>query len=125
MARAKFSVARKRQRRRTFRLTKGQFGHRKKRYRQAIRSLKKGMAYAYRDRKVKKRDFRRLWITRISAACKEEGIAYSRFMQGLAGSGLSINRKMISELAVNSPVAFQKLVKIAKEAKPAKAAQGS
>lgn len=121
MARARFSGARKKQRKRVFRLTKGQFGHRKNRYRQAKRSLIKGMAFSYRDRKTKKRSFRRLWIVRINAACRETGITFSRFIKGLKDSGVAINRKMLAEMAVTQPTAFEKLVHLAKEAKSKKA----
>lgn len=97
---------------------KGQFGHRSKRYQQAKRSVVKGLTYAFRDRKCKKREFRRLWIIRISAACKEEGILYSRFIKGLVDANIEINRKVISELAIHSPEAFRQLVEAAKNAKP-------
>ena len=116
MVRIKSAVPRLRGRKRVFRKTKGQFGHRKNRIRQAIRSLIKGMGYAYRDRKVKKREYRSLWIIRVNAACREEGIAYSRFMNGLKNANIAINRKLLAELAVSDPEGFRKLVETAKQA---------
>jgi large subunit ribosomal protein L20 len=115
MVRIKATVPRRKARKRVFRQTKGQFGHRKNRIRQAIRSLIKGMSYAYRDRKVKKREYRSLWIVRVNAACREEGIAYSRFMNGLKNAKVDINRKMLAELAVSDPDGFRKLVELAKQ----------
>ena len=88
---------------------------RSKRYQQARRSLNKAMVYAYRDRRVKKREFKTLWIIRINAACREAGIPYSRFMKGLTAAGVTINRKMLADLAVKSPEAFNELIKLAKE----------
>jgi large subunit ribosomal protein L20 len=73
----------------------------------------KSLAYAYRDRKVRKRDFRKLWITRINAAARNNGLSYSRFMNGLKKAGVAVNRKMLADLAVNDPAAFSSLVKIA------------
>jgi large subunit ribosomal protein L20 len=94
---------------------KGQFGHRSKHFSQAKRSLIKGMAYSYRDRKVRKRDFRSLWIIRINAACTEAGITYSRFIKGLKDAGVEINRKILSDLAVHSPESFKALADLAKQ----------
>ena len=76
--------------------------------------------YAFRDRKQKKRDFRKLWITRINAACRENEISYSRFIEGLTKAGVEINRKMLSEIAINDPKAFSELVKVAKDGKAGK-----
>jgi len=114
MARIKGNVAGLRRRRKYVKAAKGQFGHRKSRYIQARRSVIKGFTFAFRDRKVKKRHFRRLWIARINAACRDAGITYSRFIKGLSDAKIVINRKMISELAIASPAAFKQLVKIAK-----------
>jgi large subunit ribosomal protein L20 len=116
MVRIKHSVASHKRKKRVLKRTKGQFGHRKNRFRQAIKSLQKGLVYAYRDRKVKKGEFKRLWIVRINAACRESGISYSRFIRGLANAKIEINRKMLADLAVNSPEAFQQLVKVAQDA---------
>ena len=116
MVRIKHSVASHKRKKRVLKQTKGQFGHRKNRFRQAIKSLQKGLVYAYRDRKVKKGEFKRLWIVRINAACRESGIAYSRFINGLANAKVEINRKMLADLAIYSPDAFKQLVKIAQDA---------
>jgi len=101
---------------RVLKKAKGQFGHRSTRYRQAKRSVIKGLTYAYRDRKVRRREFKRLWIIRINAACQENGMTYSRFMNGLTKAKIEIDRKVLSELAISSPTAFKKLVKASKEA---------
>jgi len=118
MVRARSTVTVRRRRKRVLKQAKGQFGKRSKNFRQAKRSVIKGLTYEFRDRKVKKREFKRLWIIRISAACKDAGILYSRFIYGLNGANVKIDRKMISELAIHSPSAFKKLVKVAKEGKP-------
>ena len=115
MARIKHAVSTHRRKKRLLKKAKGQFGQRSKRYQQAKRSLMKGMVYSYRDRKVRKRDFKRLWIIRINAACRQAGITYSRFIKGLSAAKIEINRKMLAELAVNSPESFAELVKVAQE----------
>ena len=115
MVRIRSAVATRKRRKKVLKKAKGQFGHRSKHFSQAKRSIIKGMAYSYRDRKVKKREYRSLWIVRISAACKESSIAYSRFIKGLIDAKVEINRKVLAELAVSSPSAFKKLVKVAKE----------
>ena len=116
MVRIRHSVATHKRKKRVLKQTKGQFAQKHSRYRQAKRSLIKGRTYAFRDRKVKKRDFRALWIVRINAACQEAGITYSRFINGLKQAKIGVDRKMIAELAVSSPDAFQKLVEMAKKA---------
>ena len=118
MARIKTSVASRKRKKRVLKKVKGQFGHRSKHISQAERSLTKGMGYSYRDRKVKKRSYRSLWIVRIKAACEEAGIAYSRFIKGLSNEKVSVNRKILADLAVNSPAAFQGLVSLAKKSQP-------
>ena len=115
MVRIKHSVATHKRKKRLLKKAKGQFLQRHKRYQQARRSLMKGMVYAYRDRKVRKREFRQLWIVRINAACREAGMTYSRFVQGLTKAGVVINRKLLADLAVRSPEVFVQLVKVAKE----------
>jgi large subunit ribosomal protein L20 len=115
MVRVKTNVATRKRKKRVLKDAKGQFGHRSRRYQQAKRSVVKGLTYAYRDRKVKKREMRSLWIVRINAACEELGINYSRFMNGLKKANVAINRKILSELAIHSPGAFKKLVKLAKQ----------
>lgn len=121
MVRIKATVARKKGRKRVLKQAKGQFGQRKSNYSQAIRSVIKGMSYSYRDRKVKKREFRGLWIVRINAACREEGISYSRFMNGLKNANIAIDRKTLAEIAVTDQEGFRQIVDIAKSAvsKPA------
>lgn len=114
MVRISSSVARRKGRKRLMRQVKGQFGHRSQRYRQAVRSVIKGMVYAFRDRKVRKREFRSLWLIRINAACREEGLNYSRFVHGLTEAGVVINRKMLADLAATSPETFRQLVTLAK-----------
>lgn len=123
MARIKHASATKRRKNRVLKRVKGQFGHRSKRFRQAIRSLTKGMQYAYRGRKLKKREMRRLWNIRINAACRELGMPYSRFIKGLTNAQVAIDRKMLADLAVQSPEVFAQLVNLSKEnlaAKPEK-----
>ena len=115
MARIKHAVSTRRRKKRVLKRAKGQFGQRSRRYQQALRSIAKGMMYAYRDRRVKKRDFRRLWVARINAACRDAGMNYSRFMRGLANAKVTINRQALAELAVHSPVAFKRLVKVSQE----------
>ncbi len=118
MARIKHAVSTHRRKKRLLKKAKGQFLDRSKRYQQARRSLMKGMVYAYRDRKAKKREIKSLWIIRINAACREAGIPYSRFIRGLTDAKVEINRKMLANLAVSSPQDFAKLVDIAKEKIP-------
>ena len=116
MVRIRGVVAAKKRKKRVLKDAKGQFGKRSKNYRQAKKSVVKGLAYEFRDRKVKKREFRNLWIIRINAACQEQGINYSRFIKGLSDAKIDLNRKVLAELAVSSPAGFKKLVKAAKEA---------
>lgn len=115
MARVRTNVATHRRKKRVLKAAKGYFQQKHKRFRQAKRTLIKAMTYAYRDRKVKKNDFRRLWIIRINAACQDAGISYSRFIKGLTVAKVAVDRKMMAELAVSSPVAFRSLVKIAQD----------
>ena len=115
MVRVRSTITAHKRKKRVLKKAKGQFGHKSRRYQQAKRSIIKGMTYAYRDRKVRKRDFKGLWIVRINAACKESGISYSRFMNGLKKANVDIDRKALSDLAVSSPSVFKKLVKLSKE----------
>ena len=110
MVRVRTNTAAKRRKKRVLKQAKGQFGHRSKRFRQAVRSVIKGLTYAHRDRKVRNREFRSLWIIRINAACREAGTTYSRFIKGLTAANVEIDRKMLSELAITDPKAFQQLV---------------
>jgi large subunit ribosomal protein L20 len=114
MAKIKHSVATKRRKKRVLKKTKGYWGDRSKQFEQARRTLMHALVYAYRDRKVKKRDFRRLWITRINAACRPNGITYSRFMSGLKKAKITRDRKVLADLAVSDIKAFNKLVAIVK-----------
>jgi len=128
MVRVRSATTAQKRKKRVLKKAKGQFGHRSTRYRQAKRSVMKGLTYAYRDRKVRKREFKRLWIIRINAACQEGGMTYSRFMNGLKKASVDIDRKALSELAISSPATFKTLVKLSKEtnsAKPAKKAKAA
>lgn len=113
--RIKRSVNAKKKRRAILKAAKGYWGARSKLYRVARQAVMKSGRYAYIGRKHRKRDFRRLWITRISAACKLNDISYSRFMFGLKNAEITLNRKMLSEMAIKDEIAFAELVKIAKE----------
>ena len=97
-------------------LAKGYWGSKSKHFRVANQAVMKSLTYAYTGRRLKKRDFRSLWITRISAACKLNGMNYSTFMHGLKAAGIEINRKMLSELAISDAAAFTQLTEIAKKA---------
>jgi large subunit ribosomal protein L20 len=114
MPRAKSSVVSRNRHRKVLKLAKGYRGAKSKLYRVANTQLLKSLAYAYRDRRNKKRDFRRLWIARINAAARMNGISYSRFMNGLKQAGVDINRKMLADMAVNDSGAFGQLVEVAK-----------
>ncbi len=115
MVRVRTNVATKRRKKRVLKASKGYFQQRHKRYRQAKRTQIKAQAYAYRDRKVRKGEFRKLWTVRINAACRQAGITYSRFISGLIKAKVALDRKMIAELAVSAPDVFNRLVKIAQE----------
>lgn len=114
MSRVKHAVATKRHRKRVLKAAEGQWGGRHRFYRRAKESVAKGMMYSYRDRKARKREFRALWIARINAGCRECGLSYSRFIQGLKKAKILIDRKILSELAVSDKKAFSKLVEMAK-----------
>jgi large subunit ribosomal protein L20 len=115
MAKAKHSVATRRRKKRVLKKAKGFFGDRSKQFQQAQRALMHALVYAYRDRRNKKRVFRSLWITRINAACRQEGISYSVFMQGLKKVKVALDRKILAELAVKDSQAFKKLVELVKK----------
>lgn len=114
MAKIKHSVATRRRKKRLLKKAKGFWGDRSKQFQQARRTLMHALVYAYRDRRAKKRDFRKLWIIRINAACREQGITYSQFIMGLKKSKVALDRKVMAELAVKDSKAFEKLVKIAR-----------
>ncbi len=114
MARIKGAKATRKRHKRILKLAKGFRGAQGKQFRIANQAVMRSLAYAYVGRKNRKRDFRRLWITRISAACKMNDMNYSRFMNGLKKAGITMNRKMLSELAIHDSEAFAKLVETAK-----------
>ncbi|MBQ0111198.1 MAG: 50S ribosomal protein L20 [Oscillospiraceae bacterium] len=116
MARIKGAMATRKRRKKTLKLAKGYFGAKSKLFKTAKEAVMKSGQYAYIGRRLKKRDFRRLWITRISAAAKINGMNYSTFMNGLKKSGVQINRKMLADMAVNDPKSFEGLAKTAKKA---------
>ena len=116
MARVKGAMMTRKRRNATLKLAKGYWGSKSKHFRVANQAVMKSLSYAYTGRCLKKRDFRSLWITRISAACKLNGMNYSTFMHGLKVAGIEINLKMLSELAISDPAAFTKLVEISKKA---------
>jgi large subunit ribosomal protein L20 len=116
MARVKRGVAAAKGRKRVLKLAKGYYGGRSKLVRTATEAVNKAGVYAYVGRKQRKREFRRLWIVRINAACREQGLSYSRFIAGLKSAGVEMDRKVMAELAVSDPAAFTELVKKAKEA---------
>ena len=108
------TVARKR-RKKILKLAKGYYGSKSKLFRIANQQVMKSLSYAYRDRKQKKRDFRKLWIARINAAARADGLSYSRFINGLKKADIQVNRKMLADLAVNDKQAFARLVEVAKD----------
>ena len=116
MPRSVNHVASRARRKKVLSLTRGYFGSRKNVWTVAKNTWEKGQQYAYRDRKVKKRDFRGLWIQRINAAARLEGLSYSRFMGALHKAGIEINRKVLADLAMNEPQAFKAIVLQAKNA---------
>ncbi len=115
MARVKRAVNSHKKRRKILKLAKGYVGARSKKYKIANESVLRALRFAYIGRKQRKRDFRKLWITRINAAARNNGMSYSKFINGLKVSGMEINRKMLADLAINDEMAFSKLVSIAKE----------
>ena len=116
MARVKGAMMTRKRRNKMLKLAKGYWGAKSKHFKMANEQVMKSLTYAYVGRRLKKRDFRQLWITRISAACKLNGMNYSTFVNGLKKSGIVINRKMLAELAVNNKEAFAQLAETAKKA---------
>lgn len=114
MARIKRAVNAHKKRRKVMKLAKGYWGAKSKQYRAASEQVARSLRYAYKGRKLRKRDFRRLWITRINAAARLNNISYSCFIDGLKKHNIEVNRKMLADLAVNDPAGFAKLVEIAK-----------
>ena len=116
MARVKGAMMTRKRRNKILKMAKGYWGNKSRHFKMANQAVMKSGVYAYVGRKRKKRDFRRLWITRISAACKLNGMNYSTFMNGLKKAGIEMNRKMLAELAVNDKAAFTQLTETAKKA---------
>ena len=116
MARVKGGTIHRARRKKVMKQAKGYFGSKHRLYKTAKEQVMHSGAYAYRDRRQKKRDFRKLWITRINAACRENEISYSKFMNGLKLAGVTVNRKMLAEVAIDNPASFASLVSIAKSA---------
>ena len=116
MARVKRAVNAHKKRRKAQKLAKGYFGAKSKQYRAASEQVRRSLRYAYIGRKLRKRDFRKLWIARINAGVRAYDMSYSRFINGLKVAGVEINRKVLSDLAISDPAAFKQLVDVAKEA---------
>ncbi len=117
MARVKGAVRTRARHKKILKLAKGYFGAKGKLFRTANQAVMKSLNYAYNDRRAKKRDFRKLWIARINAAARINGLSYSRFISGLKKSGIELNRKVLADMAVNDAAAFAKLADMAKVAK--------
>ena len=116
MARVKGAMMTRKRRNQLRKMAKGYWGSQSKQFKMANQAVMKSLTYAYTGRRLKKRDFRQLWITRINAACKLNGMNYSTFMNGLKKAGIAINRKMLAEMAVNDKAAFTQLTETAKKA---------
>ena len=125
MPRATNNPASRRRRKKVLKQAKGYYAGRRKLFQNANETVKRALAYAYRDRKVKKREFRQLWIARINAATRQSDITYSRFMAGLRLAGVEVDRKILADLAVTDSASFQKYVEIAKGALEKQPAQAS
>lgn len=116
MPRVKRGTKARRRRKKILKMAKGYFGAKSKLYRPANQAVMKSLHYAYRDRRTRKRDFRRLWISRINAAARKDGLSYSRFINGLKKAEIEIDRKMLADMAVRDENSFSELVSVAKEA---------
>ena len=116
MSRVKTGVVRRRRHKKILKLARGFYGGRRKHFRKAKEQLERSLCYAFRDRKRKKRDFRRLWIVRINAACRINNISYSRFMHGLKLAKIELDRKILADMAMSEPENFAKVVEAAKQA---------
>lgn len=123
MARVKGGTIHRARRAKVMKLAKGYFGSKHRLYKTAKEQVMHSLKYAYRDRRQKKRDFRKLWITRINAACRMNNISYSKFINGLSKAGVAINRKMLSEMAIENPAGFAALVAVANQALEGKVAK--
>jgi large subunit ribosomal protein L20 len=118
MGRATYGAARHRKKKRILKLAKGYRGARSKHWRLAKESVVRAATMAYRDRRRRKRDFRALWVTRLTAACRSRGVTYSRFIFGLNAADIELNRKVLSEIAISSPADFDAVVELAKQHQP-------
>ncbi|MGJ9131079.1 50S ribosomal protein L20 [Campylobacter coli] len=116
MARVKTGVVRRRRHKKVLKLARGFYSGRRKHFRKAKEQLERSLVYAYRDRRRKKRDFRRLWIVRINAACRLNDLSYSKFINGLKKTGIELDRKILADLAMNDAAAFAKIAEAAKKA---------
>lgn len=116
MARVKTGVVRRRRHKKVLKLARGFYSGRRKHFRKAKEQLERSLVYAYRDRRRKKRDFRRLWIVRINAACRLNDLSYSKFINGLKKAGIELDRKILADLAMNDAAAFAKIADAAKKA---------
>ncbi|EAH9928396.1 50S ribosomal protein L20 [Campylobacter jejuni] len=116
MARVKTGVVRRRRHKKVLKLARSFYSGRRKHFRKAKEQLERSLVYAYRDRRRKKRDFRRLWIVRINAACRLNDLSYSRFINGLKKAGIELDRKILADLAMNDAAAFAKIAEAAKKA---------
>src|SRR6478672_11819730 len=116
MPRVKRSVHARKKRRKVLGQAKGYWGLKSKTYKRAKEQVEHSLVYAYRDRKNRKRDFRRLWIIRINAAARREGLSYNQFMHGLSEAGVEVNRKMLADIAVHDPEAFRRFAELSREA---------
>ncbi|AZL15723.1 50S ribosomal protein L20 [Rickettsiales endosymbiont of Stachyamoeba lipophora] len=116
MARVKTGVTTRARHKKILKLAKGYRGRAKNCYRIAVEKVEKALQYAYRDRRAKKRDFRRLWIQRVNAAVRMFDLTYSQFIHGIALAGIEVDRKILADLAVNEPAGFEKIVDLAKKA---------
>ena len=116
MARVKTGVVRRRRHKKVLKLARGFYSGRRKHFSKAKEQLERSLVYAYRDRRRKKRDFRRLWIVRINAACRLNDLSYSRFINGLKKAGIELDRKILADLAMNDAAAFAKIAEAAKKA---------
>ncbi|MCW1355975.1 50S ribosomal protein L20 [Campylobacter jejuni] len=115
MARVKTGVVRRRRHKKVLKLARGFYSGRRKHFRKAKEQLERSLVYAYRDRRRKKRDFRRLWIVRINAACRLNDLSYSRFINGLKKAGIELDRKILADLAMNDSAAFAKIAEAVKK----------
>ena len=125
MARVKRAVASKKHRHQVLERAKGYYGNKSRSFRAANEQVMHSGQYAFRDRRARKGEFRRLWIQRINAACRQNGMSYSRFIAGLHGAGIEVDRKVLADLAVSDPAAFAALVEAASAAAPSATEEGA